>query len=130
MPPNGYYRDIRKFSKFKLLKSRKSQKSSKSVISVGIQVIDSCRVSSAGVLSNLGVRNGPYSWKPLKLRFIKSERCVPWPCTRGSAGPAGAARCHTSCHTCSTWRSPGGSPPATGAASISSERQTAQCSGK
>lgn len=40
----------------------------------------------------------------------------PWPCTRGSASPEGAARCRTSCHTPCTWRSRAGSPPATGEA--------------
>lgn len=40
----------------------------------------------------------------------------PWPCTRGSASLAGAARCHTSCHTPCTWHSRAGFLPATGVA--------------
>lgn len=50
----------------------------------------------------------------------------PWPCTRGSASPAGAGRCRRSCHTPCTWRSRAGSPPATGEAwqSATTERHT------
>ena len=40
----------------------------------------------------------------------------PWPCTTGSASPAGAARCRRSCHTPCTWHSQAGFLPATGEA--------------
>lgn len=47
----------------------------------------------------------------------------PWPCTRGSASPAGAGRCHTSYHTLCTWRSQAGFPPATGEAWRSADQE-------
>lgn len=40
----------------------------------------------------------------------------PWLCTRGSASPAGAARCRRSYRTPCTWHSRAGFPPATGEA--------------
>ena len=52
----------------------------------------------------------------------------PWPCTRGSASPADAARCRRSCRTPCTWRSRAGSPPATGEAWRSASH-TETCTG-
>lgn len=47
----------------------------------------------------------------------------PWPCTRGSASPAGAAHCHRSCRTQCTWRSQVGFLPTTGGALQSATKQ-------
>lgn len=47
----------------------------------------------------------------------------PWPCTRGSASPAGAARCHRSCRTQCTWHSQVGFLPTTGGALRSATKQ-------
>lgn len=67
--------------------------------------------------------------RPVPIWHLPSS-CArsPWPCTRGSASPEDAARCHRSCHTLCTWRSRAGSPPATGEAWRSASH-TETCTG-
>lgn len=61
-------------------------------------------------------RPGGAPARPRGRREGRGPGRSPWPCTRGSASPAGAARCRRSCRTLCTWRSRAGFLPATGEA--------------